>query len=129
MYFAKKITAIDDCLYNYRQTDSSICHTLSANSHKEALSAYDDIISFLKEHNAYKPLSKTLAFRSLRHSQTLALDTATFDAFLAHNPDKRHFILSCPFMNTKMKIITWCLTHHMRPVASTIVSLRKFLGR
>ena len=129
MYFAKKITTIDDCLYNYRQTDSSICHNMTAISQKEALSAYNDIISFFKEHNAYKPLSKALAYRSLRHSHTLALDTATFDAFLAHNPDKRQHIMGCPYLNTKMKIITWCLTHHLRPVAKIIVSCRKALGR
>ena len=34
MYFAKKITTIDDCLYNYRQTDSSICHNMTAISQK-----------------------------------------------------------------------------------------------
>lgn len=129
IYLSRKVKTVDRILYNYRQNDSSICHNMPTNAQSDALAVYDDTIRFLKKHQAYTPLRKALAYRSLRHTHVLALDTSTFDIFLAHNPDKSDYILSCPDLNTKMKIIAWCLTHHMRPICAVIVGLRKLLGR
>lgn len=70
-----------------------------------------------------------MAWRSLKASQENALNANTFDNFCAYNPDKKDFIISCPFIGKKLKTIMWCLTHGLRPVSLAIVNARKILGR
>lgn len=129
LYFSQKTKSINKFPYNYRQHDESLCHQMPKDALNHALKAYDDIIDFFKIQNAYKPMQKALAHRSLWHSHIYALNPTTFNLFLGHNPDKRHYIFSCKKLNLKMKIITWCLTHHLRPIAYTFVRLRKQLKR
>lgn len=129
IFYSKKIHRIEKCLYLYRQNEDSLCHNMPSSIAADALWVYEDIISFFKRNGAYSTYAKVMAWRSLWHAQELALNTATFDQFLLHNPDKKHFILDCPFLNRKMKIITWCLTHHLRPISTLIVKTRKLLGR
>ncbi|MCM1292334.1 MAG: glycosyltransferase [Bacteroides sp.] len=128
-FFAKKIAKVDRAYYMYRQNEQSICHNMSNNLGADALKSYEDVIEFFMAQNVYPKYTKAMAWRSLWHSHPLALAQKRWSEFLSHNPDKKHYIFDCPHINTKMKVITWCLTHHLRPVAWSIVTFRNILGR
>lgn len=128
-YFAKRIAKVSLPLYHYRQQESSIMHNLNKKTEADEQFVYTDIINFFKQQGVYKEFKKSMAWRSLKASQELALDINSFDDFCSYNPDKKKYILSCPFIGIKLKIISWCLTHGMRSIATAIIRTRNLLGR
>lgn len=128
-YFAKSIAKISKPFYHYRQRETSIMHNRNKKTEADELWAYADIINFFKQQGVYDSFKKSMAWRSLKATQELMLDTKTFNEFCTYNPDKKKYIFGCPFINTKLKIIAWCLTHRLRFVASGIISMRNILGR
>jgi len=126
---AGKVTKVNIPLYNYWQRNNSIVHKMSQQTFEDELWAYEDIRKYITNLGYYINFKKTLSWRSLKVSQTWALDTKTFELFKEYNPDKKHYILNCPFLNRKMKIITWCLTHHLSFISAIIVNTRRILGR
>ena len=90
---------------------------------------YADIIDFFKQQGVYNDFKECMAWRSLNASEDLALSTNTFAEFCNFNPDKKDFILRCPKIGIKLKIIMWCITHGLQSVATIIISTRKLLGR
>lgn len=128
-FFAGKMANVSKPLYHYRQQDSSIVHTLNKKTEADEQWVYADIIDFFKNHNVYDDFKRVMAWRSLKASQELALDIRSFDEFCAYNPDKKDYIIDCPFIGNKLKAIMWCLSHGLKPLASTIVNVRKLFGR
>lgn len=128
-FFADKIAKISKPLYHYRQQESSIMHNLSKKTEADEQWVYTDTIEFFKAHGVYDDFKKSMGWRSLKASQELMLDTKTFNEFCTYNPDKEKYIFDCPFINTKLKIIAWCLTHKLRFVASGIIGMRNLFGR
>lgn len=128
-YFAKRIEKVALPLYHYRQQDNSIIHNLDKKTESDELYVYSYIINFFKQQGVYNEFKKPMAWRSLKAAQELALDTKTFNEFREYNPDKRAYIFDCPFINTKLKIIAWCLSHGLQSVATSIIGTRKLLGR
>lgn len=128
-YFAKRIAKVKEPLYHYFQRPTSIIHSLDEKSAREERQVYSEIIDFFKNFGVYDEFKMSMAWRSLKASQDLALSVETFDSFCAYNSDKKHYILRCPFVGLKMKVIAWCLTHKMRPVAAAIVRVRNLIGR
>lgn len=128
-FFAQKISKVREPLYHYSQRDTSILHNLSKKTEREEQWVYADIIRFFKEHDVYDDFKRVMAWRTLKASQEQALDVDTFDEFCSYNPDKKDYILDCPFLGIKMKIITWCLTHGLRLLATSIIKTRGLLSR
>lgn len=128
-YYAKKIAKVILPLYHYRQQESSIIHNLDKRTESDEQYVYADIINFFKEQGVYNEFKKSMAWRSLKASQELMLDTKTFNEFCSYNPDKKKYIFGCPFINSKLKIIAWCLTHRLQFVASGFIGMRNLLGR
>lgn len=128
-YFAKSIAKVSLPLYHYRQQEYSIVHNLDKKTEADEQYVYADIINFFKEQRVYNEFKKCMAWRSLKATQELMLDMKTFNEFCSYNPDKRKYIFGCPFINTKLKIIAWCLTHRLRFVASGIIGMRNLFGR
>lgn len=128
-YFAKFIAKVPKPLYHYRQQENSIVHNLDKKTEADEQWAYADIINFFKQLGVYDSFKKSMAWRSLKATQELMLDTKTFNEFCSYNPDKKKYIFSCPFINSKLKIIAWCLTHRLRFVASGIIGMRNLFGR
>lgn len=128
-FFADNISKVSKTLYHYRQRDSSIIHNLNKKSEIDEQWVYNDIIAFFRQHGVYDTVKKSMAWRSLKASQELALDTKTFNEFCEYNPDKNDYIISCPFVGLKMKIIMWCLTHRLRWAATLIIYIRTLIGR
>lgn len=129
LFNASCISKVNLPLYNYRQRSDSILHNQNQQTFEDELWAYEDIRKYITNLGYYINFKKTLSWRSLKVSQTWALDTKTFELFKEYNPDKKHYILNCPFLNRKMKIITWCLTHHLSFISAIIVNTRRILGR
>ncbi|MCM1292335.1 MAG: glycosyltransferase [Bacteroides sp.] len=130
MFHAQKIVKVNRHLYNYVQRESSICHNYDDAANSAAVWVYEDTIRYFKKHNVFsKDIRKAMAWRMLVTTQQLALDSSKFDEFIQLNKDSKKSILSHPTLGTKMKIIQWCLTHHLRSAAWMIVKLRKLLGR
>lgn len=128
-FFADKIAKVSQPLYHYRQQDSSIMHNLSKKTEADEQRAYSDIIKFFKCHGVYAEFKQVMAWRSLKASQELVLDIKTFRQFREYNPDKKDYITSCPFIGKKLKIIMWCITHHLSSIAETIIRTRNLLKR
>ena len=45
--------------------------------------------------------------------QELVLDVNRHDEFLKIYPEGHNHIWDCPYINKKLKIMMWCLTHHL----------------
>lgn len=128
-FFAKKIVKVSKPLYHYRQRESSIMHNLNKTTEADERWVYSDTIRFFKEQGYYENFKKVMAWRSLKASQEMALDINTFDSLRSYNPDIKDYILDCPFINTKLKIIIWCLTHNCDWLSKSIIMARTLLKR
>lgn len=122
---AKKIVHLEKVLYNYNQQNSgSVMHTLERKSMYDEIYMTMDVINYFKEKGVYDKFAKPLCWRILKGKQELVLDTDTYDEFLSIHPDSHRYIWSCPFINTKLKIMMWSLTHHMGLIARFLLVLR-----
>lgn len=128
-FFADKIAKISKPLYHYRQQGYSVMHNLSKKTEADEQLMYVDTIEFFKQQGIYNEFKQAMAWRTLKASQDLALYVNTFGVFQDYNPDKKDFILTCPFIGKKLKIIMWCLTHNMSWIAALVVRARHALGR
>lgn len=128
-YFADRIVHVNIPLYNYRQRPSSVMHNLSKRTELDEQWAYQDIIRFFKEENVYPDYKKVMNWRVLKSAQELLLDPAGLDRFLELYKDGENDMWSCPFVNTKIKILAWLMTHHLRPAVVAIDKFRMILGR
>lgn len=128
---AGRVAKVNEPLYYYRQQATSIMHNMSRKTEQDELWVYSDIIQYLKKEEIYEPLKQSMAWRSLKASQEMAIDPERYHLFKHYNPEKNAYIFSCPssFINFKLKVIMWCLTHGLTPMASIIVKTRKLLGR
>lgn len=128
-YFADKIVHVNIPLYNYRQRASSVMHNLNKRTELDEQWAYQDIIRFFKEQNVYPDYKKAMNWRVLKSAQELLLDPAGLDRFQELYQDGENDMWSCPFVNTKIKILAWLMTHHLRPAVVAIDKFRMILGR
>ena len=61
----------------------------------------------------------------LKVTQELVLDKSTWKAFQEMVPEKKHYIWDCPYINRKLKMNMWCLTHHLSWISLMMLNLRK----
>ena len=128
-FFADRIVHVKVPLYNYRQRASSVMHNLNKRTERDEQWAYQDIIRFFKEENVYPDYKKVMNWRVLKSAQELLLDPAGLDRFQELYQDGENDMWSCPFVNTKIKILAWLMTHHLRPAVVAIDKFRMILGR
>ena len=95
-YYAKKVVNIHQPFYHYRQQEGR----------------YDD----------YR---KRMCWRMLKATQELVLDKSTWKAFQEMVPEKKHYIWDCPYINRKLKMNMWCLTHHLSWISLLMLNIRK----
>lgn len=130
LFFASKVVSLNKVLYNYNQLNtSSIMHSLNSKTMHDEQVAYMDIIGLFKENGVYEAYKREMGWRILKATQEFVLDTSTYTQFLTLHPDSHNYILSCPYINTKLKIMMWCLTHHMAFISKGILALRKIKER
>ena len=128
-FYAKRIGNVHKPLYNYRYRPTSIIGTLNKRTELDEQWVYQDIIRFFKEQNVYPDYKKVMKWRVLKSAQELLLDPTGLDRFQELYQDGENDMWSCPFVNTKIKILAWLMTHHLRPAVVAIDKFRMILGR
>ena len=124
-YFARNVVNVHHPFYHYRQQEGSVMHNLNKKTERDEQWVYQDIIRFFKEQGVYKDYRKTMCWRMLKATQELVLDKSDWKAFQEMVPEKKHYIWDCPYINRKLKINMWCLTHHLSWVSLLMLNLRK----
>ncbi len=124
-YFARKVVNVHRPFYHYRQQEGSVMHNLNKKTERDEQWVYQDIIRFFKEQGVYKDYRKTMCWRMLKATQELVLARETWKDFLTMVPEKKHYIWDCPYINRKLKINMWCLTHHLSWISLLMLNLRK----
>lgn len=126
---AKKIVKVNKPLYYYRQQLESTTHNLGKKTEIDERWVYSDIINYFESEGIYEELKKAMAWRLLKASQELALDSATFNQFKNYNSDKNCYIFSCPFIGIKLKVIMWCIAHNLAFLAVGLVKIRGMIRK
>lgn len=125
MLNAQKIVRLNKVLYNYnKMNSSSIMYGLNEKTMDDEQIMYLDLIHYLKEKHVYKYYEKQMGWRILKSKQEWVLDKDTYDKFLFLHPESHKYILSCPFINLKLKIMMWSLTHHLSFISRFMLFLR-----
>lgn len=114
IYYAKKIINIATPLYYYRcDNDNSATRTINEKHLMDNFQiVYSDIIRFFNEQGGGDYV-RAIYSRILYSSQAMVLDCNKHKAFIALFPEKKKYISQCKHLGIKMKIMMWCLTHHM----------------
>ena len=124
-YFSHKVVNVHRPFYHYRQQEGSVMHNLNKKTERDEQWVYQDIIRFFKEQGVYKDYRKSMCWRMLKATQELVLDKSDWKAFQEMVPEKKHYIWDCPYINRKLKINMWCLTHHLSWISLLMLNLRK----
>lgn len=103
---------------------SSIMRSLNKKKMHDEQVMYLDVINYFKLQGVYQLYEKQLCWRILKSTQELVLNTSTYNQFLNFYPDCHQYICSCPFINTKLKIMMWCLVHHLSLISRFMLVLR-----
>ena len=78
-----------------------------------------------EEQGVYDDYRKSMCWRMLKATQELVLDKSNWKAFQEMVPQKKHYIWDCPYINRKLKMNMWCLTHHLSWISLLMLNLRK----
>lgn len=124
-YYARKVVNIHQPFYHYRQQEGSVMHNLNKKTERDEQWVYQDIIRFFKEQGVYDDYRKSMCWSMLKATQELVLDKSTWKAFQEMVPEKKQYIWNCPYINHKLKLNMWCLTHHMSWVSGWLLYMRK----
>lgn len=122
---ANKVVHLNKVLYNYNQLNlNSTMHNLNEKTMHDEQNMYLDVIDYFKSQGVYSLYEKQLCWRILKSTQEWILSTSTYNQFLNFYPDCHQYISSCPFINTKLKIMMWCLVHHLSLISRFMLVLR-----
>ena len=128
-HYAKKIANVHRPFYHYRYRPTSIMSNMSRKTESDEQWVYQDTIRFFKEQGVYEDYRKVMSWRVLKSTQELLLDPAGHKRFMELFNDGREFIFSCPFVNRKIKMLAWMLTHNLRPAVVVFDRMRSMIGR
>ncbi|MGN1221354.1 MAG: glycosyltransferase family 2 protein [Candidatus Cryptobacteroides sp.] len=128
-HFANKIVNVHRPFYHYRYRPTSIMSNMSRKTEADEQWAYQDTIRFFKEQGVYEDYRKVMSWRVLKSAQELLLDPAGHQRFLELFTDGKEFIFSCPFVNRKIKMLAWMMTHNLRPAVVLFDRMRSMIGR
>lgn len=126
MFHATKISYVPEAFYCYnRVNETSTLHSLSIEDYETERWTYLDIISFFRKEGSYENYAKSLSWRLLPTVSEFVLDEKTYKKFLQINPDSHRFIWSCPYINIKIKIMMWSLSHNLSIIARILLFFRR----
>ena len=125
MLFSEKIFYIPTAYYCYnRQNEASASYSFSSEHSDSVRWVFMDTIDLFQKKGIYTEYAESLSWRLLKCTQDLVLDKSTYDKFLAMHPDSHKYIWSCPYLNLKIKIMMWALSHNLRFVAESLLLVR-----
>ncbi|MDY2860671.1 MAG: glycosyltransferase family 2 protein [Candidatus Cryptobacteroides sp.] len=128
-HFAKKVVNVHRPFYHYRYRPTSIMSNLNKKTEADEQWVYQDTIRFFKEQGVYEDYRKVMSWRVLKSTQELLLDPAGHQRFMELFNDGIEFIFSCPFVNRKIMMLAWLLTHNLRPAVVVFDRMRSMIGR
>ena len=128
-HFANKIVNVHRPFYHYRYRPTSIMSNMSRKTEADEQWVYQDTIRFFKEQGVYEDYRKVMSWRVLKSAQELLLDPTGHKRFMELFNDGKEFIFSCPFVNKKIKILAWLITHNLRPAVVMFDRMRSMIGR
>ena len=128
-HYAKKIANVHRPFYHYRYRPTSIMLNMSRKTESDEQWVYQDTIRFFKEQGVYEDYRKVMSWRVLKSAQELLLDHTGHKRFMELFNDGKEFIFSCPFVNKKIKILAWLITHNLRPAVVMFNRMRSVIGR
>ena len=128
-HFANKIVNVHRPFYHYRYRPTSIMSNMSRKTEADEQWVYQDTIRFFKEQGVYEDYRKVMSWRVLKSAQELLLDHTGHKRFMELFNDGKEFIFSCPFVNKKIKILAWLITHNLRPAVVMFDRMRSMIGR
>lgn len=133
LFYAKKITKISYCGYNYnRLNESSLVNNLSEKAAKEELVVYQEILEFFQENEVVEKFEEAIVWRILKCTQHLILDSNRCAEFKKVFPSTYgEYIGSAPprYVNKKIKIMAWLLCHNLDGIVASFNYLRRLLRR
>lgn len=123
-YKAKKVVNIHEALYYYnRINENSIVSRLDEKKLSDERIMCMELLKWLYKEGA--DFSNVLYWRILKGKQEMLLSTDTYKTFLNTVPESNRYILSCPDLNVKLKIMGWCLVHHLSFISKFLLFIRK----
>ena len=128
-HFANKIVNVHRPFYHYRYRPTSIMSNMNRKTEADEQWVYQDTIHFFKEQGVYEDYRKVMSWRTLKSAQELLLDPSEHHRFMELFNDGKEFIFSCPFVNKKIKILAWLITHNLRPAVVLFDRMRSMIGR
>ena len=128
-HFAKKVVNVHRPFYHYRYRPTSIMSNMSRKTEADEQWAYQDTIRFFKEQGVYEDYRRVMSWRVLKGTQDLLLDPSEHQRFMELFNYGREFIFSCPFVNRKIKMLAWMLTHNLRTAVVVFDRMRSMIGR
>lgn len=127
---AEQIVYVRDAIYHYDRTnESSALHNYPNDMYKDLLYCDNMMIEFFKEQGLFEDLKREMYWRVLRNKRELVLSTCLHNKFKAIIPEANNYILSCPVINLKMKMMMWFLVHHLDFIVKGFIFLRKVFRR
>lgn len=125
MLFSQRVSFLSSSYYCYnRQNESSASVNYSHEHYSSVQWVYADTIDLFKKENQYDNYAEALSWKLLNSEQELVLNKDTYDKFLCIHPDCHRYIWSCPYLNLKIKIMMWAISHNLRFVAEMLLALR-----
>ncbi len=125
-YYANEVVTLNKCFYNYRQRNTSLLHSYNEKQAQEEQWVYLDTIDFFKKLGEYDIYRKPLNWRLLKASQELLLDSSRHEDFLNICGDiTDEEILSCWFVNKKIRCFALLVKHSMAFVVRFFLKLRQ----
>ena len=128
-HFANKIVNVHRSFYHYRYRPTSIMSNMNRKTEADEQWVYQDTIHFFKEQGVYEDYRKVMSWRVLKSAQELLLAPSEHQRFMELFIDGKEFIFSCPFVNKKIKILAWLITHNLRPAVVMFDRMRSMIGR
>lgn len=126
MLYSEKICYLPTTYYCYnRQNESSASFSFSHHDSNGVQWVFMDSIDLFKREGKYNEHAETLCWRLLKSKQDLVLDEKTYEKFLSMHPDSHRYIWSCPYINVKIKIMMWSLSHNLSFIAQMLLLVRK----
>ena len=128
IFKSQNVCHVGKPLYNYRMHDSSIVHSTDYNYKiQNQIWAYSSILQYFKDNNVYDKYAPSLYGRILHDYQNMVLDRTYHENFTKIYPDKKYYIWKSSTINFKLKIMMWCLTHHMGWFTRLVVIMREWI--
>lgn len=127
---ASQIEYAKDAVYHYDRTnENSALHNYPKDLYKDLLYCDNMMVNFFYGQGLLDKLKPEIYWRVLRNKKELVLSVKLHNEFRQAIPDANDYILSCPVINVKIKIMMWLLSHHLDFIVRFFIYIRKVLRR